>query len=122
KNGVGCIPFSPLAQGLLTDKYLNGIPPLSRASKENTFLKPENITADKIDRIKKLNAIAQERNQSLAQMALAWILRRKEITTVLIGASKPEQVLDSIKCLDNLDFSKDELQKIEKILNKKVKT
>lgn len=121
KNGVGCIPFSPLAQGLLTDKYLNGIPPLSRASKENTALKAENITEDKIQRIKKLNAIARERNQSLAQMALAWILRKKEITTVLIGASKPEQVLDSIKCLENLDFSKDELQKIEKILNKKSK-
>ena len=121
KNSVGCIPFSPLAQGLLTDKYLNGIPPLSRASKENTFLKPENITAEKIEQIKKLNSIARQRNQSLAQMALAWILRRKEITTVLIGASKPEQVLDSIKCLDNLDFSKDELQKIEKILKKKTK-
>ncbi len=122
KNSVGCIPFSPLAQGLLTDKYLNGIPPLSRASKENTFLKPENITAEKIEQIKKLNSIARQRNQSLAQMALAWILRRKEITTVLIGASKPEQVLDSIKCLDNLDFSKDELQKIEKILKKKTKS
>jgi len=115
KNGVGCIPFSPLAQGLLTDKYLNGIPPLSRASKENTALKAENITEDKIERIKKLNALARQRNQSLAQMALAWILRRKEITTVLIGASKPEQVIDSIKCLENLDFSKDELKKIEKI-------
>ena len=115
KNGVGCIPFSPLAQGLLTDKYLNGIPPLSRASKENTALKAENITDDKIERIKKLNALAKQRNQSLAQMALAWILRRKEITTVLIGASKPEQVIDSIKCLENLDFSKDELKKIEKI-------
>ena len=102
KTGVGCIPFSPLAQGLLTDKYLNGIPAQSRASKEVPSLKSKDITPDKIERIKKLNAIAVKRSQSLAQMALAWILRRKEVTTVLIGASKPEQCLDSIKCLNNL--------------------
>lgn len=115
-RGVGCIPFSPLAQGLLTDKYLKGIPNESRASKEHGFLKPEQVTGEKMQRIAKLNEMALARNQSLAQMSLAWVLRHKEVTSVLIGASKPEQVADSIKCLDGLEFSKEELNKIELIL------
>ena len=115
--GVGCIPFSPLAQGLLTNKYINGIPAGSRATKGG-FLKAENITEDKVEKIKALNEIAIKRNQSLAQMALAWLLKDDRVTSVLIGASKPEQLLDSIKCLDNIQFSKEELETIEAILNK----
>jgi len=115
--GVGCIPFSPLAQGLLTDKYLDGIPENSRASKEYGFLKAEHITEEKLNKIRKLNDIARGRNQSLAQMALAWILKDDRITTVLIGASKPKQVTDSVACLNNADFSDEELNKIESILN-----
>ena len=113
--GVGCIPFSPLAQGLLTNKYLHGIPEGSRATK-GVFLKPEQITEDKLKIIKQLNELALQRNQSLAQMALAWLLKDDRITTVLIGASKPEQLLDSMKCLDNLAFSPEELATIEIIL------
>lgn len=113
--GVGCIPFSPLAQGLLTNKYLHGIPEGSRATK-GVFLKPEQITDDKLNIIKQLNELAVSRNQTLAQMALAWLLKDKRVTSVLIGASKPEQLLDSMQCLDNLDFSTEELSKIETIL------
>jgi len=115
-NGVGCIPFSPLAQGLLTNKYLNGIPEGSRASK-GVFLKPEMITETKLMQIKALNDIAQKRNQSLAQMALSWLLKDKRITSVLIGASSVVQLDDNLKALDNFQFSQDELNKIEKILN-----
>jgi len=115
-SGVGCIPFSPLAQGLLTDKYLDGIPDESRASKAHGFLKAAHITSDKLDKIHKLNEIARARNQSLAQMALSWILKDKRITSVLVGASKPKQLLNSIACLENLDFNEDELNNIEKIL------
>jgi len=114
-NGVGCIPFSPLAQGLLTDKYLKGIPADARAAR-NFFLKESDITQDKINKANQLNEIAKERNQSLAQMALAWILKDHRITTVLIGASKPEQVLNSIACLQNTSFSKEELSTINNIL------
>jgi L-glyceraldehyde 3-phosphate reductase len=113
--GVGCIPFSPLAQGLLTNKYLHGIPEGSRATK-GVFLKPEQITDDKLNIIKQLNELAVTRNQTLAQMALAWLLKDKRVTSVLIGASRPEQLLDSMQCLDNLDFSSDELATIETIL------
>ena len=113
--GVGCIPFSPLAQGLLTNKYLNGIPEDSRATR-NLFLKEADITPEKVEKVKKLNELAIARNQTLAQMALAWILKDKRVTTVLIGASKPEQVLNSIACLENLHFSEDELKKINEIL------
>lgn len=116
KEGVGCIPFSPLAQGLLTNKYLNGIPPDSRAAKPTGFLKESEVTGDKIKRIQKLNDLAKKRGQSLAQMALAWLLRDKRITSVLVGASRPEQLADSLKCLDNLKFSEPELEEIEKIL------
>lgn len=113
--GVGCIPFSPLAQGLLTNKYLHGIPEGSRATK-GVFLKPEQITEDKLHIIKQLNELAVSRNQTLAQMALAWLLKDKRVTSVLIGASRPEQLLDSMQCLDNLDFSTEELATIETIL------
>lgn len=113
--GVGCIPFSPLAQGLLTNKYLHGIPEGSRATK-GVFLKPEQITDGKLHIIKQLNELAVSRNQTLAQMALAWLLKDKRVTSVLIGASRPEQLLDSMQCLENLDFSTEELSKIETIL------
>ena len=113
--GVGCIPFSPLAQGLLTNKYLNGIPGDSRAIR-NFFLKETDITPEKIEKVKQLNELAVARNQTIAQMALAWLMKDKRITTVLIGASKPEQVLNSIACLENLHFSEEELTKINNIL------
>jgi L-glyceraldehyde 3-phosphate reductase len=116
KEGVGCIPFSPLAQGLLTNKYLNGIPADSRVAKGVGFLTENNITEERLSQIKKLNDIAIARGQSLAQMALAWILRDDRVTTVLIGASRPEQLTDSLKCLDNISFSSEELKQIEAIL------
>ena len=114
--GVGCIPFSPLAQGLLTNKYINGIPEGSRATK-GVFLKAEQITKDVLDKIKALNVIALERNQTLAQMALAWLLKDKRVTSVLVGASSSSQLLDSIACLNNIQFEKAELDRIEAILN-----
>jgi len=115
EHGVGCIPFSPLAQGLLTNRYLNGVPEGSRASR-GVFLKAEDITKEKVEKIKALNVIAIERGQSLAQMALAWLLKDKRVTSVLIGASRPEQLLDSIACLKNTHFDKEELDRIELIL------
>ncbi|WP_255650984.1 L-glyceraldehyde 3-phosphate reductase [Cesiribacter sp. SM1] len=116
QEGVGCIPFSPLAQGMLTDKYLNGIPADSRAAKAHGHLQENNITEDKLNRIKQLNELARERGQSLAQMALAWLLKDERVTSVLIGASKPEQLTDSLQCLNNLQFSNNELERIEGIL------
>jgi L-glyceraldehyde 3-phosphate reductase len=116
EDGIGCIVFSPLAQGLLTDKYLEGIPSGSRASRPTGFLRPEQVTAEKIGKVRKLNEMAKARGQSLAQMALAWVLRHKEVTTALIGASKVEQIDDAVKALDNLSFSSEELKKIDSIL------
>jgi L-glyceraldehyde 3-phosphate reductase len=116
KEGVGCIPFSPLAQGLLTDKYLKGIPANSRAAKPHGFLKESQITEDKLSKIRQLHQVAQERGQSLAQMALAWLLKDKRITSVLIGVSKTEQLADSLQCLENTRFSQGELNRIEAIL------
>ncbi|QEK50728.1 L-glyceraldehyde 3-phosphate reductase [Pedobacter aquae] len=116
KEGVGCIPFSPLAQGLLTNKYLKGIPQDSRAAKSHGFLKAEHITEERLNQIKVLNDIAISRNQSLAQMAIAWLLKDHRVTSVLVGASKPEQLEDSLKALDNISFSDDELTRIERIL------
>lgn len=113
---VGCIPFSPLAQGMLTDKYLNGIPKDSRVATSGIFLKENDLTEAKITQIKALNEIATNRGQKLAHMALAWLLKDERITSVLIGASKPSQVTDSIKCLDNYNFSTDEIAAIEAIL------
>ncbi|HLP38072.1 L-glyceraldehyde 3-phosphate reductase [Lacibacter sp.] len=114
-NGVGCIPFSPLAQGLLTNKYLKGIPEGSRATK-GVFLKQEQITEEVLMKVRALNDIATTRNQSLAQMALAWLLKDERVTSVLIGASSSAQLLDSVACLNNLQFSADELKQIETIL------
>jgi L-glyceraldehyde 3-phosphate reductase len=115
-EGVGCIPFSPLAQGLLTDKYLGGIPEDSRAAKPTGFLKKDQVTPDKLDKIGRLNELAIRRDQTLAQMALAWILKDKRVTSVLIGVSKPEQVSDSLQCFKNTWFSAEELETIESIL------
>jgi len=104
-KGVGCIPFSPLAQGLLTDKYINGIPEGSRVTR-SVFLQKSAITPDLIKKIAALNKIAADRSQSLAQMALAWVLRNKIVTSVLIGASKPRQISENVKILDNLHFQR----------------
>ncbi len=118
KEGVGCIPFSPLAQGLLTNKYLKGIPAGSRAASHrgNGAIDEGQVTNDKIAKIGQLNDLAITRGQDLAQMALSWILKDSRITSVLIGVSKPDQVTDSLRCLDNITFSDDELNKINKIL------
>ncbi len=116
ENGVGCIAFSPLAQGLLTDRYLKGIPGDSRAAKATGFLQTSEVSEEKISRIIKLNDLAQERNQSLAQMALAWLLKDKRITSVLIGASSVEQLNNNLVALNNLNFSETELAAIEDIL------
>jgi L-glyceraldehyde 3-phosphate reductase len=115
EEGIGCIPFSPLAQGLLTDKYLKGIPEGSRASKSWGFLKKEDV-GPAIKKVQELNELAQQRGQSLAQMALAWVLRDRRITTVLIGASSVRQIDDNVETLKNLTFSDEELSKIEEIL------
>ena len=116
KDGVGCIPFSPLAQGLLTNKYLHGIPEDSRAAKSTGFLQESQVTEEIVGKIKNLNALAEQRGQTLAQMALAWLLKDDRVTSVLIGASKPAQLADSLKALDNVKFSTEELEKIEEIL------
>lgn len=116
QEGVGCIPFSPLAQGMLTNKYLHGIPEDSRAARASGALQENQLTPEKLDQIKKLNTLAEQRNQSLAQMALSWILKDERVTSVLIGASKPAQLADSLKCLDNTAFSEEELKLINEIL------
>ena len=116
REGVGCIPFSPLAQGLLTDKYLKGIPSDSRAAKADGYLQESQITPELLEKIRKLNVIAIERGQTLAQMALAWLLKDPRVTSVLIGASRVSQLEDSLRCLDNLSFSEFELANIEGIL------
>lgn len=115
-EGVGCIPFSPLAQGLLTNKYLHGIPEDSRAAKSTGFLQKDQVTPERIAQIKQLNDLALKRDQTLAQMALAWLLKDNRVTSVLIGASRAEQLADSLRALDNIVFSADELTQIEKIL------
>jgi len=116
KTGTGCIAFSPLAQGMLTDRYLNGIPGDSRAAKAYGALKAEQITKEKLTMIAALNAVAGRRNQTLAQMAIVWLLRRPEVTSVLIGASKVEQLLDCCAALGRAEFEAEELARIEKIL------
>jgi len=113
--GVGCIPFSPLAQGMLTNRYLDGIPENSRAAKA-VFLKSSDITEERLQQIGQLNDVAKRRNQSLAQMALGWLLKDKRITSVLIGASSVVQLDDNLACLENLPFSPGELNEIEAIL------
>jgi L-glyceraldehyde 3-phosphate reductase len=117
KEGVGSIVFSPLAQGVLTNKYLNGIPKDSRAARpELIYLNDKDITPEKLHKVEQLNAIAETRSQSLAQMAIAWTLHNDAVTSCLIGASRPAQIEDSIAALNNLLFSADEIAKIEIIL------
>ena len=117
-NGVGCIPFSPLAQGVLTNKYLKGIPEDSRAASHrgNGAIEEGQISESTINKVRQLNEIALSRGQELAQMALSWILKDKRITSVLIGASKPAQVTNSIRCLENINFTNEELNRINEIL------
>ena len=115
-EGIGCIAFCPLAQGLLTSKYLSGIPEGSRASKPWGFLKAERITEDVLAKVRKLNEIASGRGQSLAQMALAWVLRDERVTSALIGASKVSQIEENVAALSNLSFSAEELAQIDAVL------
>ena len=115
KLGKGIIAFSPLAQGMLTDRYLNGIPCDSRVKKDGRFLKENALTKERIMQIEQLNALAEERGQSLAEMALAWVLKDHSVTSVLIGASKPSQILDNIRAIQNTSFCEEELEKIENI-------
>jgi L-glyceraldehyde 3-phosphate reductase len=118
EKGVGAICFSPLAQGLLTDKYLGGdIPEDSRAAKEHGFLRPSHVTDEKLAKVRKLQAIAKARGQTMAQMAIAWVLRQPAVTSALVGASRPGQIEDSAGAAENLDFSDEELQEIERILS-----
>lgn len=118
KEGIGSIVFSPLAQGLLTDKYLKNIPSDSRAGKDYIkYFNPDRITEDVLKKVRKLNNLAKQRNQSLAQMALAWVLRQPEVTSALIGASKVSHIEDAIGALQNLKFSNEELKKIDGILS-----
>lgn len=118
-HGVGCIPFSPLAQGLLTNKYLKGIPNDSRAASNrgNGAIEENQIAEDKLQKVRRLNVLAEQRGQNLAQMALSWILKDPRITSVLLGASKSSQVTDAIKCLENCVFSDAELEEINQILS-----
>ncbi|HBI6860588.1 TPA: L-glyceraldehyde 3-phosphate reductase [Enterobacter cloacae] len=117
QKGVGCIPFSPLAGGQLTDRYLHGIPADSRAASGSKFLNPEQITEEKREKVQQLNALAESRGQKLSQMALAWVLRHEAVTSVLIGASKTAQIDDAVGMLGNLHFSADELIAIDNILS-----
>lgn len=116
EEGIGSIAFCPLAQGLLTDKYINGIPEGSRAASKTGFLKQTSVTEEVVNKIVKLNKIAAARGQSMAQMALAWVLREGKVTSALIGASRVAQIEENIRALDNLEFSTEELQIIDNIL------
>ena len=116
RDQVGCIVFAPLQNGLLTGKYLNGIAPDSRAAKDPRYLKPSMITEDKLDKIAKLNEIALERGQKLSQMALQWVLRDEVVTSALIGASRPEQIIENVGALNGPDFTEEQLARIEEIL------
>jgi L-glyceraldehyde 3-phosphate reductase len=116
-SGLGCIVFSPLAKGLLTDKYLSGkVPADSRAGKNNPFLKADSITPEVVAQLNALNTIAKQRGQSLSQMAIAWLLKDPRITSVLIGASRPQQITDNLKALSNITFSQAQLSQIEAVL------
>lgn len=119
REGIGSIVFSPLEQGILTDKYLNGIPKDSRAATQGSYLDESQITPEVVTKVQKLNEIAQSRNQSLAQMAVAWLLKDDRVTSVLVGASKVSQLEENIHTLENLEFSKTELNEIEKIMQNK---
>ncbi len=115
QEGIGCIAFSPLAQGVLTDRYLKGIPGDSRAGKPHGFLRPEQITEESLAKVRRLNELAQRRGQSLAQMALAWVLRLPQMTSALIGASSVAQLENNLGALNHLDFSDEELREIDEI-------
>ena len=112
----GVIIFSPLAQGLLTNRYLNGIPEDSRVRTDGRFLNEKSLSAERLEQIAKLDKIARERGQTLAQMALAWVYNHEGITSVLIGASKPEQILENLKMTENVQFSQEELNAIDAIV------
>ena len=116
EQGMGCIAFSPLAQGLLTNRYLGGIPTDSRAGKPSGFLRPEQVTEDKLRKVRELDALAQSRGQTLVQLAIAWVLRHPEMTSALIGASRVEQIEDAVAALAKLELSPDELARIDAIL------
>jgi L-glyceraldehyde 3-phosphate reductase len=116
ETGLGCTVFSPLAQGLLTNRYLNGVPEDSRAAKPDTFLSTEDITEEKLVKVRELNEVAKARGQSLAQMAIAWVLRHSEVTTTIIGASRVGQVEEIVATIQNLGINKTECEKIDKIL------
>ena len=113
---MGLICFAPLQGGLLTDRYLNGIPADSRAGHDPRYLRPEYITDELLDKVRALNEIAKKRGQTMAQMALAWTLRLPQVTTALIGASRPQQIIENVQSLDNLAFTDEELQAIDEIL------
>lgn len=117
EEGMGCIAYSPLAQGMLTDKYLEGIPPGSRAAKETGFLQQSQVTPEMVEKARKLNEIAANRGQKLSQMALAWILRDSRITSVLLGASSIEQLDENLATLSNLQFSEEEYRLIEAVIS-----
>ncbi|MCX7671684.1 MAG: aldo/keto reductase, partial [Anaerolineae bacterium] len=116
EEGIGCIAFSPLAQGLLTDRYLEGIPADSRAGRPTGFLRPQHITEEKLAKVRQLNALAQGRGQTMAQMAIAWVLRHPQMTSALFGASRVEQIEEIVAALNNRTFSAEELAAIEAIL------
>ena len=116
QEGVGCISFAPLQNGLLTNKYLHGIPADSRAAHDPRYLKPNDITSEKIDKAAKLNELANARGQSLAQMALQWVLRDAVVTSALIGASRPEQILENVDAINATPLTSEELRKIDEIL------
>jgi L-glyceraldehyde 3-phosphate reductase len=116
EEGIGCIPFSPLAQGLLTNKYLAGVPDDSRAASAHGFLQREGVTEEKVNQVRRLNQIAQARGQSMAQLAVTWVLRHPQVTSALIGASRVEQIEDIVAVQENLTLSDEELQEIETIL------
>ena len=116
QEGVGCIAFGPLAGGVLTSRYLNGIPEDSRAGHDPRYLKPESITEEKLEKVRKLNRMAEERGQTLAQMAVAWTLRSPAVTSALIGASRPSQITENVKALENVAFTEEEISAIDAVL------
>ena len=116
REGVGCICFAPLQNGLLTSRYLNGIPADSRAAHDPRYLKPDAITEERLTKIRALNDVAQRRGQALSQMALAWVLRNEVVTSALIGASRPSQILENVHALDAAPFTREELEEIDRIL------
>ena len=115
ENGMGIIAFSPLAQGLLTDRYLDGVPADSRIARDGRFLNKDSLTAERLTQIRALNDLARQRGQTLAEMSLAWILKDGDVCSVLIGASRPEQILDNIKAIQNCSFTEEELKRIDEI-------